>query len=133
MAFGIEPADNVQIVPSDEQKERDAKAKEAEAAKAQSGKFVQYLGPQGLTSAVSRPSGHSGGPGGAYEARITASQWQVESIAADTDHHWHAGNNWRIPIGQFSKTQLDHLLTAGKDAKVVRFAVVDGKGNRVSR
>gem|GEM_PF-4004867 len=133
MAFGIEPATTARPALTDEQKVQQQKAKVAEAAKVQSGKFVQYLGPQKLTTAVSRPSGHSGGPMGAYEATITAAQWTSAGIPSSSNHFWSCDNNWRIPIEQFSKDQLDHLLTAGKDAPTVRFAVVDAKGNRVAR
>lgn len=137
MGFEIEPAVAAQLMPSDEQKAREKaeqeKAKAAEAAKVQSGKFVQYLGPQTVKGSVSRPSGHSGGHIGAFRASITAAQWQSEGIASESDHDWHVGNDWRLPVSQFSKEQLDHLLTPGKDAPTVRFKLVDGKGNSVSR
>ncbi|KLO25900.1 hypothetical protein ABW16_21565 [Mycolicibacter heraklionensis] len=133
----IEPATFAQPALSEERKAEIEKAKEAEAAaekaKLARSKFVQYLGPSGLNAAVSRPSGHDGGLHGSHQASISAAEWRGVGIESEHDHEWHVGNNWRVPADRFTQEQLDHLLTAGRDAKQVRFAYVDADGNPARR
>lgn len=133
----IEPATHAQPALSEERKAEIEKAKEAEAAaekaKLARSKFVQYLGPSGIDAAVSRPSGHSGGLHGSHGASISAAEWRGAGIESGRDHEWHVDNNWRVPADQFTTEQLDHLLTAGRDAKQVRFAYVDADGKPARR
>lgn len=133
----IEPATFAQPALSDEQKTEAAKAeaaeKAAEKAKLAKSKFVQYLGPNGVNAAVSRPSGHSGGLIGSHQASISAAEWRAAGIEAEHGHEWHVGNQWRVPADRFSAEQLDHLLTEGRDAPKVRFAYVDADGKPARR
>lgn len=119
-------------VSDDEKAKADAAAAE-QSAKDKSGNFVLYLGPSNAVRAHSLPDKERAAafqsPGVGSYAEITATQWREVGIAADQTLTWSLQNNYRIPVSQFSKAQLDYLLD--KDGH--RFALVDAEGKQVQR
>lgn len=105
----IEPVAETKVAVPDE-----VKAKVAEERTSADVHFVRYLGAR-----LNR----------ATEAHIRRSDWNSVGVRATADHVWSLANDFKLPVTQFTKEQLDHLFAVDSQ----RFELVDGKGKPVSR
>ncbi|WP_157185990.1 hypothetical protein [Mycobacterium canetti] len=129
----IDSAANAKPSVSDEEKAKLTKAPAAVVKDKASQRFVMYMGAKNASLMAdldqqARAAMINRAGVGTY-AEVTQAQWAQAGITATHGHVWNLGNQWRIPAGEFTERQIDHLLTTQSK----RFRLVDGNGKTVRR
>lgn len=105
-----QPFADVKPAVSDETK---AKTAPPEPSKPRSRRFVRYTGAREEHASM---------------RRIKAAAWRELGIKAERTHVWELGNDWRIPVSEFTDPQLDYLLDVDG-----RFEIINNDGQIVGR
>ena len=113
MASEIEPVEQVKPAVSDEDKAK-AEATSTPVVPAKSGaRFVRYTGAREEHASI---------------RRIAPDAWANVGVSTTRTDVWELGNDWKLPVGQFTQPQLDYLLNVDG-----RFELADTDGKIVVR
>lgn len=116
----IETPEGAQSAPTDEERAVAQAAAAEQASKDRSGNFLAYTGHT-----------RSAKDGGTI-ANISVSQWGELGCPGKVSHEWNLGNDFRLPVSQFTDAQIDYLLNRDPVyTKRQRFELVDADGNTV--
>jgi hypothetical protein len=139
----IEPPTGAAEALSDDQRAAAQAEAEAAAAKAQDDpntRFLLYTVPgQAFGRAKTRPSGFNDDDStlanrigyAVAQAEVTDKQWVALGISGQKTLVFNRSNNWRVPASDVTEAALNYLLNEDVRYNGRRFALVDGRGNKV--